>query len=129
MSYIPKYTSITIVRQIEKLLQEISDEDVTKGIEYGERYTEDFVVACGYDLESLPSEVKTAMEELSTYRAIEDLIERVPYDPEFKQAVADRMRGLAERKEVSIKMRVKKTWHGIAVSVIHRKIKEKYYED
>lgn len=129
MSYVPKYTSIAIVRQIEMLLGEISDEDVTKGIEYGERYTEDFVVACGYDLASLPSDITSAMEELSTYRAIENLIERVPVTETLKTDISTRMDSLATRKEESIRRRVKKTWHGIAIEAIHRRIKEKYYED
>ena len=123
MAYVPKYTSITIIRQFQKLLQEVSDEDVLKGLEFGEKFCEDFLKACGYELDDLPSEVEERAEALSTWRAIENLALRVPVDNPDRIEILEQAREMASNLEKKLQQRIKKTGTK-GVRAVMKEIKE-----
>lgn len=113
MSYEEKYTSLAIIRGLEKMLVSVDDNDCLIGIEAAETYVERFLTLLQYDLDNLTTEQTKDAKDLASFRSIEFLAYRLPTTESYKGDVIERFRELAQQKEDQLRVYEKPSFKGL----------------
>lgn len=110
VSYVPKYTSVERVQaSVRPYADQLLSDDILQKIEESERKVEDFLVACGFDLDNLGSDEQDEARDLSTYRACELLGPLLPMTETFREVLVAGFRQLGDDIEKSFASRKKLT--------------------
>ena len=110
VSYVPKYTSAERVQaSVRPHADQLSSDDILIKIEEAERRVEDFLVACGFDLDNLGEDEQDEARDLSTYRTCEVLGPLLPITETFREALIEGFRKLGDDIEKSFASRKKIT--------------------
>jgi len=124
MSYVPKYTSLDLVRsKVRPRADELTDTEVLYGIEEGERATDDFLIAAGYDIDNLSQKDQKAAKGLATVKAAISLIPAFPTSVEDKRELRDALRS---EEELIEKRMVRRTRMPSKVRAVFKRISPGY---
>jgi len=121
MSYVPKYTSISDVKnKLKPRADDLTDSEILFGIEQGEREAEDFFESCGRDVESLTTEESKAIKWISLVKSCKFLVSALPISYDDKVLLFDQLREEDHNLSLGIMRRVFKM--DVALRGVYKRI-------